>query len=108
MRTPAAPWPVRACVDWTGSDYVETVTRGVAAGTLDLRIEARKGLAIAGKVVGPDGGLPPAPPMANARRRTAEGELRDPWRSGWVKADGSFRIGGLSPGEYEVSIRDES
>ncbi|HEU4395448.1 MAG TPA: sigma-70 family RNA polymerase sigma factor [Planctomycetota bacterium] len=104
----AGSWTVRACVDWTGSDYIETLTRGVAAGTLDLRIEARKGLAIAGRVVGPEGGLPPAQPRAAVRRKTAEGELRDPGRSGWVKADGSFRIGGLSPGEYELSIDDGS
>jgi RNA polymerase sigma factor (sigma-70 family) len=89
-------------------DYLPSTVNGVDAGTRDLRIALRRGLAIGGTIVDEEGRpvaiplrvwLLPAAPSAGGRTALA-GATRS-------RGDGTFRVGGLETGAYDIKVDPE-
>ena len=78
---------------------------GVAPGTANLEIVLEEGLTISGTVMDADG-----KPVANAtiscNPLVRDRENRQPNRNATTDAAGAFSVGGLSPGEFQLSLPD--
>ncbi len=100
---------IRAGVNWPAHDYLQREVGPVAAGTRDLRIPLRRGLAIDGRVEGPDGGVPPGVGVQITTLRSAlvDGGART-WRSTQARADGTFHVGGLDAADYDITVTDQA
>jgi uncharacterized GH25 family protein len=86
------------------SDYSQKTVDNVDAGAKDVRVALAKGLPIAGKVVHEDG-KPASGAYVQAIGKDANGN--PDWqkqRGGQVNADGTFRLGGLPAGNYDLTI----
>jgi hypothetical protein len=97
----------RIAVEVHAEGYVGTEPRqaiagsGESRGNLDAAIRLEKSLAIAGKIYGPDGS-PLAGECVWAVRKPPGRRHSD---GSFTNGEGEFRIGGLPPGEYALSIR---
>ena len=94
----ASPWPF---LEPETEEWIPREIPGVEAGRADLRIEMRRGLAIAGRVCDAEG-TPLAIRVRVSLREDAGGA--PPRRSGFIVAegppDGTFRVAGLEAGTY--------
>jgi hypothetical protein len=86
------------------SDYSQKMVDNIEAGAKDVRVTLVKGLPIAGKVVGEDG-KPSGGAYIQAVGKDANGN--PDWtkqRGAQVQADGTFKLGGLPAGNYDVNV----
>jgi RNA polymerase sigma-70 factor (ECF subfamily) len=89
------------------TDYLPATVRGVAAGTRDLRVALRRGLAVGGRIVDEEG-VPAAVRLRVWLFLTVAGGGRPTFvREGHSREDGNFRVGGLEPGTYEIQVSPE-
>ncbi len=79
--------------------FVPVQRSGVATGTRDLRLSLRRGLALAGRLVDEEGR-----PAALAMRLFARPVPPGQGRQGRSLPDGTFRLGGLEPGTYDILV----
>ena len=90
------------------ADYLPATVRGVEGGTGDLRVALRRGLAIGGRIVDEEG-LPAAVPLRVWLFRIMAGGGRPSYvREGHSREDGTFRVGGLEPGAYDIQVSPEN
>ena len=89
--------PGRYALNATGSGYAPEAVTGVAAGSSGVDILLRKGLAISGRVLLPDG----SPASGSRVRVWSDADQRS--ASARTAEDGSFTVENLKPGTYSVS-----
>jgi hypothetical protein len=87
---------------WTGTGSTAPATlEGVSPGTTNVEIRTEKGLAVTGVVVDVDG----KPFTAAWLHAMAEGEKRQAAPGAMVQPDGTFRLEGLKPGSYRITVQ---
>ncbi len=99
-------WVLNVSMGWNdpGGDYAQKTVDNVEAGTKDVRIALVKGLPIAGKVKD-EAGRPATGLFVQAIGKDSNGN--PDWtkqRGGQVQPDGSFRLGGLPAGNYDLTF----
>jgi len=100
-------WNVIAGATWgSEGEHVPKTVASVKVGTQDLRIAVARGLAISGSVVDGEGKPVTGQLGVNAQGVDADGKP-DHSRQRWTQTEGggTFRLGGLKPGAYDVHVQ---
>jgi protocatechuate 3,4-dioxygenase beta subunit len=98
---------VVASLTWNESriNYQQKSVNGVAAGTKDLRVQVAPGVSITGTVKD-EAGKPAG--GANVQAMAKDEKGNPDWsrqRYAQVQADGAFRLAGLAPGVYDLTVQ---
>jgi uncharacterized GH25 family protein len=103
--TPGA-WSLTFAGQWDDAknDFAQKVMNSVEAGTKDLRVALSKGLAITGKVRDENGKAVGGFYVQAVGKDSNGNQDWTKQRSGQVQADGSFRLGGLPTGNYDLTF----
>ncbi|MCU0727161.1 MAG: carboxypeptidase-like regulatory domain-containing protein [Planctomycetes bacterium] len=94
------PGTYSVTVQGWGRGYPEVTKRGISAGTEGLEFVVGAGREITGSVTGPDGQGVSGAQVSAVPAPGASGSSRQAGTSG----DGSFRLQGLAPGVYTVTV----
>ncbi|HEU4395929.1 MAG TPA: carboxypeptidase regulatory-like domain-containing protein, partial [Planctomycetota bacterium] len=101
-------WNVTAGQSWgSEGEHVPKTVPNVKVGTADLRVAVARGVAISGSLVDGDGKPVSGQFGINAVGVDAEGD-QDGSRQRWTQTDGdgTFRIPGLKPGNYDLQVNN--
>lgn len=100
---PSAPHDVSVVPDRAGDNVLSSTSRGVEAGTTDLRMVVERGLEVSGVVLLPDG-VPVA--YAEVFITHGAGDEGDEQDSTGTEQGGRFRFVGLTSGSVRVFVRN--